>query len=310
MLALFLFPATALAQTPHSKSDADINAIGQRNIGQGVNFFSLEKEGQLGDLYAGEVARTSMFIQDAETYSYVEQVAENVEENSDKHIPITIHLIDADKVGGFVLPGGHVYINRGTLLRLQNEGELASLIARGVAHTALRYETKQMTREGQMQIGAMVGMIFAPYGWAGYGTFENLQFAIPITELEFRRDAERAADYYALQYVYKSGYDSQCFLDFVQRLWGPANTPQNIPKAFSTYPPLPERLQALQKEVAEILPERDTAIVSTSAFQEFHDHLQSLPPIQHAPKPDLRHRAGSLGSANGLGRQTESLPER
>jgi len=147
-----------------------------------------------------------------------------------------------------------------------------------------------------MQIGAMSAMIFVPYGGAGYGIYQGMNLAIPLNFLRLQRDAEFDADYFAVLYVYKSGYDPQCFLDFVQRIWEPGNTrqkPPDIPKAFSTYPPLPERIQALQKEIAEILPERDNAIVSTSAFQEFQDRLQSLPPSPSTPKPELRHRSCS-----------------
>ena len=287
-----LVPPTLFAQTQRSKTDADVNAVGHRNIGQGVNFYSLQKEGQVGDSFASEVARTSTFLQDAQTYSYVEQVAENVEQNSDKHIPITIHLIDSNNVNGLVLPGGHIYINRGLLLQLQEEGELASLLARGIAHTALRSCSKLATESELTQVGAAAALVFVPYGWAGYGIYERMNLAIPLTELKFHRDGESDADYFAVQYVYKSGYDPQCFLDFVQRIWGPGNMQKAsaIPKVFSAYPPLPERIQALQKEIAEILPERDNAIVSTSAFQEFQDRLRSVPPAKSAPKPDLRHR--------------------
>jgi predicted Zn-dependent protease len=217
----------------------------------------------------------------------VEQLTESVAANSDKHIPITVHLIDSDKVSGFVLPGGHIYIYRGLLLRLQNEAELASLLARGIAHTAVRSQTKITTKSQVMQIGAISTELLGPFGATDYGTdvgsivaiYQGSGLEIPLTLLKFRRDAESAADYFALQYVYKSGYDPQCFLDFVQRIWGPDLVPQKTPappEAFSTYPPLPKRLQALQNETAQILPPRDTAVVSTSAFQEFQDHLQPL----------------------------------
>jgi predicted Zn-dependent protease len=84
-------------------------------------------------------------------------------------------------------------------------------------------------------------------------------------------EAELSADYFGVQYLYKSGYDPKCYTDFVQRIWSgmPASAP------FTTYPPLSKRLKALQKEVVEILPKRDGAITSTPEFQEFRNHLQA-----------------------------------
>ena len=39
---------------------------------------------------------------------------------------------------------------------------------------------------------------------------------------------------------------------------------------------LAQRLQALQDEIAEILPKRDGEIVSTHEFEDFRDRLQAL----------------------------------
>jgi predicted Zn-dependent protease len=273
-------PTFVLGQSKRSKSDKDINAIGHRNIAQGPNFYSPEKEKELGEKLANEVERSSKFVTDPEITGYVERVAQNVERDSDKHMPITLHLIDSASVSAYTLPGGHQYFTRGLLLRMESEGELASMIARGIANTAMRSNTKIATNGELMQLSTIPVGSPAPSRSPAAGA----GLAIPLVELKARRETELDADYFGVQYVYKSGYDPKCFLDFIAKI-GDVN--KNVPETFSTIPPLLQRLQALQKEISDIMPHRDGAIISTQEFQEFKKRIQAMKPETAAP-PSLR----------------------
>jgi predicted Zn-dependent protease len=266
-------PTFVLGQSRRSKSDKDINAIGHRNISQEPNFYSAKKEKELGEKLAQEVEKSSEFVTDPEITAYVERVAQNVERNSDKHMPITLHLIDSEAVDAYTLPGGHQYITRGLLLHLEGEGELASMLARGIANTALRSNTEIATKGELIQLSTVPLGSPAPVG--------SPNVAIPLAELKARRDAVFDADFFGMQYLYKSGYDPKCFIDFVQRI---GVTLKPAPEAFSVYPPLPKRLEALQKEIAAILPKRDGATVSTPEFQRFKNRLQVIKPEGAASK--------------------------
>lgn len=273
-LILSLLAATgAISQSPRSKSDADINSIGHRKISRGPNLYSPEHEKELGNKLASEVEHSTSFITDTGVIAYVDKLVQKLERNSDKFMEITIKLIDSDEAKSFTLPGGHLYITRGLLVRLENEGELASVIARGLAHTALRSDTKIATQSEMMRRATI------PVATAGNAN--SLATAFPLIELKERRDSELDADFFGIQYVYKSGYDTECFLAFVQ-LVGDSS---GVPATFSTYPPVAQRVQLLQKEIAGILPKRDGAVVSTTEFQEFRDRIQALSRSSVAPQP-------------------------
>lgn len=261
-----------IPQNKRSRSDADINAIGHRRIGQDVNFYSPEREKELGEALSQEVERSSKLLDDPMVAEYIGRVAQNVAKNSDAQIPVTVRVIDSEVVNAFTLPGGYQYINRGLLLQLNGEAELASLLARGIAHTALRSATREATKGELIQIGTVPLTLSGPSSSVPVGQ----SLAIPLTELKLRRQDELDADYFGVQYVYKAGYDARCFTDFVQRIWStsPA-TATNVPKVFSAFPPLDERLAALQTEISNILPPRDGAIVSTTEFDTFKGHLRS-----------------------------------
>jgi len=265
-------------QTVHPKNaNEDVDAIGNRNPGKGVNFYSLEKEIALGKQLAQEVERSSKLIDDPVVTEYVNLVGQNLVRNSDARVPFTIKVIDSDVVNAFALPGGFFYVNSGLILRSEEEAELAGVMAHEMSHVIARHGTKNATKADIMQIGAMAAMIFVPYGWAGYGIYQGMNLAIPLTFLKFSRDDERQADFLGIQYMYKAGYDPNAYVTFFERIQADEKRrPGSIPKVFSTHPPTPDRIEAAQKEIARILPERDDYIVTTSEFDSVKARLRNI----------------------------------
>jgi beta-barrel assembly-enhancing protease len=273
----------------------DIEAIGNRNTGKGINFYSLEKEIALGKQLAQEVERSAKMIDDPVVVDYVNRVGQNLVRNSDARVPFTIKVIDSDQVNAFALPGGFFFVNSGLILRAQEESELAGVMAHEIAHVTLRHGTKNATKGELMQLASIPLILLGPGGWAGYGIYEALQFAIPLTYLKFSRNAEAEADYYGLEYMYKAGYDPNSYVTFFERVQADERRqPGSIPKVFSTHPPTPDRIQRTQKEIAQILPNREHYIVSTSEFDTVKARLRGLMTARKAEggpdKPTLRTR--------------------
>jgi predicted Zn-dependent protease len=75
--------------------------------------------------------------------------------------------------------------------------------------------------------------------------------------MKFSREFEGQADYLAVQYMYKAGYDPQSFVSFFEKLESlEKRKPGLISKAFEDHPPTPDRIEATQREIARILPAR------------------------------------------------------
>jgi predicted Zn-dependent protease len=72
-------------KTQNKKKDPD--EIGNREVGKGVNFYSLEKEIGLGKGLAQEVERQAKIIDDPVIAEYVNRVGQNLVRNSDARFP-------------------------------------------------------------------------------------------------------------------------------------------------------------------------------------------------------------------------------
>src|SRR6266481_3802339 len=96
--------------TPKNSKE-DVEAIGNRSVGKGINLYSLEREISLGKSLAQEVERSSKLIDDPVVTEYVNRVGQNLVRNSDARVPFTIKVIDSDEINAFALPGGCFYVN-------------------------------------------------------------------------------------------------------------------------------------------------------------------------------------------------------
>ncbi|HEX3878090.1 MAG TPA: M48 family metalloprotease [Bryobacteraceae bacterium] len=259
----------------NKKKDPD--AIGDRDVGSGINFYSLEKEIALGKQLAQEVERQAKIIDDPVIAEYVNRVGQNIVRNSDAKVPFTIKVLDTEEVNAFALPGGFFFVNSGLILKADTEAELAGVMAHEIAHVACRHGTKQATRGDLMQIGAIAASI-ALGGWTGYAIRQGMGLAIPLGYLQFSQQFERQADYYGLQYLYKAGYDPTAFVDFFEKVQTlEKKKPGSLSKVFSTHPMTDARIKAAQEEInsAEFKPKPEY-VVTTSEFDDVKARLAMM----------------------------------
>lgn len=87
-------------------SKYDIDRIGQRGIGEGVNEYKLEEEHDLGRERSEQVAMTTKFIIDPAITGYVDGLGQAILHNSDAKVPFTIKVVESDEIEAWALPGG------------------------------------------------------------------------------------------------------------------------------------------------------------------------------------------------------------
>src|SRR5450759_82954 len=253
----------------------DPDEIGSRDVGKGVNFYSLEKEIALGKQLAQEVERQAKIIDDPIIAEYVNRVGQNLVRNSDAKVPFTIKVLDSEEVNAFALPGGFFFVNSGLVLKAESESELAGVMAHEIAHVAARHGTKQQTK-GQLINYATIPLIFMG-GWAGYAIRQGASLAIPLGFLHFSQSMESEADYLGLQYLYKSGYDPTSFVDFFEKIQSlEKKKPGTLAKIFSSHPPTDDRIKKAQLEIQKILVAKPEYVVNTSEFNDVKGRLSML----------------------------------
>jgi predicted Zn-dependent protease len=212
------------------------------------------------------------------------------------------------------LPGGFFYVNSGLILAADEEAEMAGVMAHEIAHVAACHYGREMTRMNLLQMASIPAIFMG--GALGYGIYEGMGLAIPMTFLRFSRGFEAEADYLGVEYMYRAGYDPSAFVSFFEKIQAmEKKKPGTLSKAFDTHPQTPDRIEKTQEEIRKILPSKPQYIVTTSEFDEVKARLASIEnrhkvlDPKDANKPSLRRTSTSTsGDSTGNGQTDDDRP--
>ena len=281
--------ATTVAKTPEVKkkpAKRDPDQIGNRDVGKGLNFYSLEKEIALGKGLATDIERQAKIVDDPLVAEYVSRVGQNLVRNSDAKVPFTIKVVESEDVNAFALPGGFFYVNTGLIMAAESESELAGVMGHEIAHIAGRHGTKQATK-GTIANLATIPLMFTGFGWTSLLIRQGASILIPLVFLQFNQAQEREADVLGLQYMYKAGYDPTSFVDFFEKLQSrEKRKPGTMAKIFSSHPLTAQRVTDAQKNIGEMLAARPDYVVTTSEFNEVKTRLMAMNGRRNATPED------------------------
>lgn len=262
----------------YARDHEDVEDIGNRKINGRVawvfpNFVSFEKELQIGADYARLLEETIKLVEDPVVLSYVRGLAQQIVRMSDAKSPFVIKVIDSDEVNAFALPGGFFYINRGLILEVENESELAGVMAHEIAHVTARHATESMTRGQIIQIAAIPALFIGGY-WTQVGIRQGLGLGISLSILGISRGSEAEADQLGTQYAWNAGYDPGGFITFFQKLQArEKDKPGRFGSFFRTHPLLDDRIEKVEEEIS-FLPVKREYIITTSRLGLIQDRLR------------------------------------
>jgi predicted Zn-dependent protease len=253
----------------------DLTRIGNRNVGAGLDFYSLDREIAMGRELSQEIEANARVVHDAVINEYINRVGQRLVANSDARVPFQIKVLEDDEVNAFALPGGFFYVNTGLIEAADNEAGLAGVMAHEIAHVAARHATKNATRSQIMNMASIPLLMFG--GPAAFAVREVMGFAVPMGVLKFSRDAEREADMLGLEYDYETGYDPQEFVRLFEKFKTQEKGKHSfIAKAFSTHPMTDDRIKRAQEEIEQYLPPRSEYVVDTSEFENIKARVIAL----------------------------------
>jgi beta-barrel assembly-enhancing protease len=266
-----------------------------------------------GRVYAQQIESQIKLVNDPVVTEYVNRIGQNLVRNSDAQVPFTIKVIDSDVVNAMALPGGFFYVNSGLILAADEEAEMAGVMAHEIAHVAACHYGREMTRLNLLQMASIPAIFMG--GALGYGIYEGMGLAVPMTFLRFSRGFEAEADYLGVEYMYRAGYDPSAFVSFFEKIQAmEKKKPGTLSKAFDTHPQTPDRIEKTQDEIRKILPSKPQYIVTTSEFDEVKARLASIEnrhkvlDQKDGNKPSLRRTSTSSDGNSGDTKSDDDRP--
>jgi Zn-dependent protease with chaperone function len=269
---------------------ADVKDIGFREIASGQR-----DDIKTGQEAVDELKRTGLLPPEVESKAvqqYVKTVADRVAQHSDLKVPLHVTVIQSKEINAFALPGGYLFIERGLLEAVDDEAQLAGVIAHELAHVTARHGAKLMKRATVAGIffqAAQIAAVVLTGGVAGIGMYYALQYGyyglglvLNLKLLGISRDYELEADQLGIQYAWSAGYDSTGFIRFFDKMATKEGYVNGV-SWFRTHPPFYERMVQTQREIM-FLPRTPETLVQTAEFLQMKKDL--APVVAQAEKEE------------------------
>ena len=261
----------------------------QREIKPGWNLFKKEQDIQLGREAAAQVEQQMPVIRDAQLTDYVQQIGRRLAQAPEAgNFPYSFKVINDPSINAFALPGGPMFIHTGLLKAVENEAQLAGVMAHEMSHVALRHGTNQASKANAVQLPAMIlgGVLGGSGSMLGQLTQLGVGLGANSLLLKFSRTAEDQADRLGTRIMARAGYNPLEMARFFEKLQ--AQGGQTGPQFLSDHPNPGNRVKSVQEEIS-FIPRANFTEGDTGALRSVQSRLSSL------PAPNTRGRAMSAG---------------
>ena len=220
--------------------------------------FTLKDEKELGRKFNVYVRSHLPLVQDAEIVEYVEGIVKRLSRGTPPQLfPFTVSVIRHNAVNAFACPGGYIFVHTGLILAMDNESEVAGVIAHEMAHITQRHIASRIENSQYISILSLLGALAGAFlGGGGQGSAAMLAGSMAAGQaamLNYSRNDEREADQVGMNYLTKAGYPPQGMVGAFQVLgrkqWLMGS---DIPSYLSTHPGLAERVKDMSVRVSRL----------------------------------------------------------
>jgi len=212
-----------------------------------------EEERELGREVLFMVKKNYKMVDDPDIVNYVNQVGRRiVAVIGPQPFDYQFFVLDSDVINAFATPAGNVFINSGLLSNLDNEGELAAILAHEISHVTSRHIAGRMDRSKNLSLATLGGIMAGIFLGGPIGTAMMVGSAAGAVqaELAYTRADEKEADSKGLDYLVEAGYDprfmAQSFQMLLRTSW---HEPDDMPTYLTTHPGLDQRIAAVENAV-------------------------------------------------------------
>jgi predicted Zn-dependent protease len=213
---------------------------------------SIKEEKQLSQEFMRVITRYYKLIDDPVLTAYVNQVGQKLlAQMPPQPFAYKFHVIEEDVYNAFAIPAGFIFVNSGLFLAMEDEGELAGILAHEISHVVCRHISQRIERSKKIELATLAGMVAGVFlGVAGGGADASQALTLgsvaagQSASLAFSREDETQADQFGLTYLYRSGYTADGLLEILKKIRGKQWFDQT-PSYMMTHPAVEERIAGI-----------------------------------------------------------------
>lgn len=211
-----------------------------------------EEEVRIGQQIAGNLLGAAPLVRDEALQRYVNRVGLWVAMQSERPgLPWRFGVIESEDINAFAAPGGYIFLTKGLYRRLNNEAELAGVLAHEVGHVIRKHHLKLLQKS---QAIAAVGALFGSKLGSEDQTIQNIiGNGAEVVARGLDKDAEYEADRIGVVLTARAGYDAYALPAVLADIGHVASNDKRVSLLFKTHPHPEERLGRLAEAVGGYL---------------------------------------------------------
>lgn len=216
-------------------------------IGLAHASFTIDDERKLGKEFYEKLEKSHVLIHDQKIHAYINKLGNTVLAQSEKApFDFRFFVIKDSAINAFATPGGYVYVNSGLITLVENESELASVLAHEIAHVNARHIASIIEKSQKVGIATLAAILAGAFlGGGGQLTAAATSLSIATAtalNLKYSREHEEEADRLGMYYFVSAGYDGRAMIDFLKIMRRYEYYSSTIPSYFLTHPGTDERI--------------------------------------------------------------------
>jgi len=218
--------------------------FGARNVSAA---FTLDDERKLGKEIYDKLEKNNFLLQDKKLNAYVSGVGNRILAQSNK-VPFhfTFSIFNSTAINAFATPGGYIYINKGLISAVENEGQMAGVMAHEIAHANARHVASIIEKSQKLNIAMLAAIIAGAFlGGGGDATAAIAAFSVAGAQsmsLKYQREHEEEADRLGIGYLVNAGYYPGAMVDFLKIIKQYEFLSRTVPTYLRTHPGTDDRI--------------------------------------------------------------------
>lgn len=213
---------------------------------------SNEEEVQLGREITGNLLGASPLVKDDALQKYVNQVGRWVASQSERaDLPWRFGVIESEAINAFAAPGGYIVLTRGLYRKLENEAQLAGVLAHEIGHVVKKHHLKVIQKQQMLSIGA--GLLGEKVSKGNQTLDKVIGNGAEIMARGLDKNAEYEADRDGVTLATRAGYDSYGLPEVLQAISATSTNDGSLALLYKTHPHPDERLAKLGDSIGSRL---------------------------------------------------------
>jgi len=209
-----------------------------------------EEEIEVGGNLVSGLLGAAPLVDDARLQQYVNDVGFWVASQSKrKHLPWSFAVIDSDGINAFAAPGGYVVITLGLYNLLENEAQLAAVLAHEIAHVVRKHHLKALQKTMQREFWTDLGVKAVGDEQKREKLQQLINSGVQLYATGLDRKHEYDADLRGVVLAARSGYDPYALLDVLTTIDSINPQSSELTVMMKTHPPTAGRLDQLSRKM-------------------------------------------------------------